>query len=185
MDTNNINKENLIKNITDQIKEAQIKLGYAKETLRFYYPVSSLNAILGTDYQDEHVMAEDLDRSMVFKNTVLGELKFETHGGRIEISVPPKGAEYVEKNVETPKFLSDMIHLFMNRHHCEIADITEIFCRYSDKFCCEKMPEGMDFDYVIYFTQEGIDEYYYCIKMEMGHTIYHRFTREDYKLMFE
>ena len=28
--------------MTDQVKEAQLKLGYAKETVRLYYPVDSL-----------------------------------------------------------------------------------------------------------------------------------------------
>ncbi|MBQ3665254.1 MAG: DUF3877 family protein [Lachnospiraceae bacterium] len=184
MNINNKNRENLIKNITDQIKEAQVKLGYAKETMRFYYPVSSLNEILGTDYPDEKIMAKDLNANEEMKNTVLGELKFETHGGRIEISVPPKGVEYVWQNVEASMFLLDLINLFKSHHHCELSDITKIFHKYSDNFQCEKMPEGMDFDYVIYFTESGIDEYYYCIKMEMGHTIYHRFTREDYEMMF-
>lgn len=180
-----MNKEKLIKNITDQIKEAQLKLGYAEETLRFYYPVSSLNAILGTDYTDEKRMVNDLSSNEMFQNTVLGALEFATHAGRIEVSVPPQGAEYVNKKVETPKFLSDIINLFMNNHHCEISDVTEIFHRYSDQFCCEKMPDGMDFDYAAYFLEDGIDEYYYCIKMEMGHTIYHRFSKEDYELMFQ
>ena len=39
--------EVLIKNIIDQVKEAQIKIGYARETVRLYYPVTSLNLMLG------------------------------------------------------------------------------------------------------------------------------------------
>ena len=30
------------------------------------------------------------------------------------------------------------------------------------------MPDGMDFDYVIYFTDSSIDAYDYCIREEMG-----------------
>ena len=41
------------------------------------------------------------------------------------------------------------------------------------------MPESCDFDVVFYFDDWKIDAYYYCVKEEMGHTIYHRFTRED------
>lgn len=33
-----MNREKLLKNMTDQVKEAQLKLGYAKETVRLYYP---------------------------------------------------------------------------------------------------------------------------------------------------
>lgn len=31
-----MNKDRLIENLTEQIKEAQLKLGYAKETIRLY-----------------------------------------------------------------------------------------------------------------------------------------------------
>ena len=41
--------------------------------------------------------------------------------------------------------------------------------------------EGSDFDYVLYFRDGRIDPYYYCIHQEMGHTIYHRFLKEDWK----
>ena len=43
----------------------------------------------------------------------------------------------------------------------------------------EKKPEGSDFDEVLYFKDASVDAYYYCVKEEMGHTIYHRFTKED------
>ena len=41
------------------------------------------------------------------------------------------------------------------------------------------MPEGSDFDEVLYFKDASVDAYYYCVKEEMGQTIYHRFTKED------
>ena len=47
------------------------------------------------------------------------------------------------------------------------------------------MDPGTDFDYAVYFDDETYDAYYYCIKMEMGHTIYHRFTKEDYQKLVE
>ena len=52
-----MNRERLIKNMTDQVKEAQLKLGYAPETVRLYYPVASLNEILGTSarYTPDHI----------------------------------------------------------------------------------------------------------------------------------
>ena len=48
---------------------------------------------------------------------------------------------------------------------------------------CRQMPDGMDFDYVIYFTDSSIDAYDYCIREEMGHTIYHRFARADFEAL--
>lgn len=180
---NIMNARNLIKNLIDQIKEAQIKLGYVKETLRFYYPVSSLNNILGVNYSDETAMLEALNENPGFKDTVLGMLQFNIHGGRIEISVMQEGAEYVHRNVETPPFLFDLITLFGVCHDCSIYDICRVFERYSHDYVCRKMQKNRDFDYVIFFKDKTIDEYYYCIRIEMGHTIYHRFMKEDFETL--
>lgn len=174
-----MNTERFLKNVIDQMKEAQLKLGYVKETVRLYYPVASLNSLLGTGCTSAAEMAALLHHTFQ-KETVLGVLQFHTHADRIEIGIPPEGAEYVHRNVETPLFLKDLIGLFAARHSCTLEEIQEVFGRYG-RFVCEKMPEGSDFDYVMYFAaQEKIDEYYYCIKMEMGHTIYHRFVKNDY-----
>lgn len=160
------------------MKEAQLKLGYARETVRLYYPVSSLNGLLETEYETAEELAEALC-SAFSERTVLGLLQFHTHAGRIEIGIPPEGAEYVHRQVETPAFLRDLIDLFQTRHSCSLEELQTVFGRHG-RFCCERMPEGSDFDYVMYFEDETVDEYYYCIKMEMGHTIYHRFVKEDY-----
>ena len=47
------------------------------------------------------------------------------------------------------------------------------------------MAPGTDFDYAVYFDDAEYDAYYYCVKMEMGHTIYHRFTKEDYQMLVD
>ena len=173
-----MNTEKLIKNIIDQIKEAQIKLGFAKETTRLYYPVESLNAMLGIHAKNDKEMLELLASSDIH-NTGLGTLLFSAHKGRIEISVPPEGAEYVHEYVEEPAFLKAIIELFRQNHHCTVSDVRALFERFSKDFVCEKMSEGSDFDEVFYFKDASVDSYYYCVKEEMGHTIYHRFTKED------
>ena len=78
-----------------------------------------------------------------------------------------------------PVFLKAMIELFRQNHHCSVADIRALFESFSKDYVCEKMPEGSDFDEVLYFKDTSVDSYYYCVKEEMGHTIYHRFTKED------
>lgn len=175
-----MNTNKMIQNIIDQIKEAQIKLGYVKETVRLYYPTESLNGMLGTQMKDAKELQSLLEGTDAFLDTVLGKLRFAVCGGRIEVSIPPEGAEYVYREVPNPAFLADIIRLFGGRHHCSLADVCAVFEKYSKDYVCEKMPEGMDFDYVLYFRDTAIDAYYYCIKEEMGHTIYHRFTKEDY-----
>ena len=81
-----MNREKLLKNMTDQVKEAQLKLGYAKETVRLYYPVDSLNTILGSNAKDDQEMLTLLRKAFEAKSS-LGELHFYSHAGRVEISV--------------------------------------------------------------------------------------------------
>ena len=170
--------ERLVENIMDQIKEAQMKLGYAKESLRLYYPVATLNAMLGSSAENAQAMLELLQTD-VFQNTVLGPLKFSARKQRIEISVSSDGAEYVHTQMEEPAFLRALIELFRQNHHCHLSDIEALFSGFSTAYVCQKMPEGSDFDVVFYFEDAHIDKYCYCVKEEMGHTIYHRFTHED------
>ena len=176
-----MNKDKLVQNIIDQIKEAQIKLGYVKETVRLYYPVVSLNSLLGTKAANADELKELLDAEFDHEHNKLGELRFAVHEDRIEVGVPPRGVEYVYCQVENPAFLTDIIEFFGSHHSCKVDDICRIFEKYSKDYVCRKMPEGMDFDYVLFFTDDKIDSYCYCIKEEMEHTIYHRFTREDYQ----
>jgi len=166
--------ERLLRNIADQIKEAQLKLGFAKEVMRLYYPLESLNAILETDYEEGEKMLEELEKQ-------LSELSFSIYQGRVEVKVPVSMVERVHKEVETPAFLADFIELFRENHHCGLEDIQQVFAKHSMDYVCEKMQPGTDFDYVLYFKDTDIDEYFYCIKMEMGHTIYHRFMKADYE----
>lgn len=172
-----------ITNIIDQIKEAQIKLGYARETVRLYYPAVSLNALVDAGTEDTKELLHILQDSADLTDTVLGNLSFTEHEGRIEVRIPPEGAEYVHREVPEPEFLVKIIELFGTHHHCSIEDVRAVFAGFSPDYVCEKMPEGTDFDYVLYFPEGDIDPYYYCVKEEMEHTIYHRFTKEDFQVL--
>ena len=59
------------------------------------------------------------------------------------------------------------------KHACTKEEITAVFEKFG-AYECRQMPDGMDFDYVIYFTDSSIDAYDYCIREEMGH----RFTTD-------
>ena len=176
--------EVLIKNIIDQVKEAQIKIGYARETVRLYYPVTSLNLMLGTNVKSGKEMVELLNQ-FVPEHTQLGHLRFSSHKDRVEVTVSPEGAEYVHKEVKEPAFLTDLIELFRRHPHCGIEAIEQLFSSYSSDYVCKTMPVGSDFDKVYYFDDPNIDAWCYCVKEEMGHTIYHRFTKEDMKVLLE
>lgn len=72
--------------------------------------------------------------------------------------------------------------MFREKHACTKEEITAVFEKFG-AYECRQMPDGMDFDYVIYFTDSSIDAYDYCIREEMGHTIYHRFARVDFEAL--
>lgn len=168
---NIIHIDRLEKNIQDQVIEAQIKLGYISETMRLYYPLDSLNAMLETDIETTEKMCVQLtERTSVFS--------FSVHQDRIEVNVPAEYVSYVYETCDKPKFLVKLITLFQN-HHLNLEQVQDVFGEFG-RYICRKMPEEADFDYVLYFEDESVDEYYYCIKMEMDHLIYHRFSKADY-----
>ena len=172
-------------NIKDQIKEAQLKLGYAEETVRLYFPTASLNAILETDEPDSQAMFSMLQTAFRSPDPELGQLHFSRAGGRIEVSIPPDGVRFVHEHVEDPPFLSDLIGLFTSRTNCSLEEIQAVFAKYDSRFICRKMPEDADFDWCLHFPPGSTDSYYYCIKEEMGHTIYHRFIKADFDALMK
>ena len=180
-----MNTRNLIQNLIDQIKEAQLKLGYAEESIYLYFPKESLNSILQTDYKEGESLLAELQQAPAFAGCELGELSFRLSRGRIEVRIPPQGARYVKENVPDPAFLSELIQIFSHGHDLTIGRIRACFEKFSGDYVCEKMGEGSEFDYVLYFVDERIDAYCYCVKTEMGHAIYHRFTKEDYRRLTE
>lgn len=195
-------------------------MGYARETVRLYYPVASLSALVSAepldyaesrgdtkpldhaeprndveslDYaepSDNAELWEDSDVDLLCRklrshpalaNSPLGRLEFSVHDGRIMVSIPPEGVAYVHEQVPEPAFLKDLVTLFQEHHGCSLSDVEAVFAKYSSHYICEKMPEGTDFDYCIRFQDGQVDNYYYCLKAEMGHMIYHRFTKADYE----
>ena len=101
----------------------------------------------------------------------------------MEVCISPDGAEYVHKFVPDPPFLTSLIRLFQEKHYLTIEEIRACFERFNPNFVCEKMAPDTDFDYVLYFPDHKPDSWYYCVRMEMGHTIYHRFTEADYRAL--
>lgn len=195
-----MNRDKLAANMADQIKEAQLKLGYAEETVRLYYPLSSLRVMCDDKAHKANksasatpvvygaeILAALKEAFDGWRDCPLGKLSFTLRGDRMEISIPPEGVKYVHEQVEEPAFLSALIALFQENHHCSISDVCKVFEDFHSDYVCERLSEGkaesMGFDYVLYFKDGTVDAYYYCIKEEMGHTIYHRFTKEDYELL--
>lgn len=168
----------LEKNIIDIIKEEQIKLGYQRETIRLYYPMESINHLLGMDYSLAELLAV-LEQFSSFVSTRLGKVAHSNEKMRFCFVVPPDGVTYVHEKVEDNPFLIEFIEK-INNHNCTLDEIMKVFHRYSNQVICKEMNNG-EFDYFIYFKDEYPDSYIYCLKFENNHVIYHRFTKADYR----
>lgn len=163
--------------IIDIIKEQQVKLGYVEETVRLYFPDTSMTSLLNINTDNKSELEQRLAKSCAECKEHLGNVLFTNSNGRICIIIPPEGGSYVHDKVQTSPFLVDIIKLFSN-HHISIEDVCGIFKKYSADYVCEKQSTN-EFDYLLYFNDKSIDKYYYCVKFEGEHAIYHRFARHD------
>lgn len=165
-------------NIIDVIKEEQIKLGYASETLRLYYPMESIINLLGIDYSFIE-LPSILDQFTGYVKGRLGNVKFSNIDKRFCFVIPPEGVTYVHEEVEDRYFLKELIDKVRD-HNSSLKEILAIFYRYSDEVVCKEMDHG-EFDYLVYFKDGHPDSFMYCLKVEEHHVSYHRYTKEDYK----
>ena len=168
----------LAKNIFDVIEEAQLKLGYRRETLCLYYPLSSLNALMGVSLGSAQML--DALAAFVQENRAcFGDIAVSAKGNRFCLSVPPEGAQYVHEHTDENGFLAEFIRA-IERHGATIEDLLAVFRRHSNRVVVERL-QGGEFDYLVYFADGVPDAYRYCIADEPCHMTYHRFTQTDYE----
>lgn len=197
---------NLERSLIDVIKEEQAKLGYYREDIRLYYPLSSLNHFLGTDVNADKMQkilegtGENVDETRNIMegkeagsataepivagmnatlSDKLGMVEVSHRGDRFCFHILPEGVEYVHENTKENEFIRELVNL-VAKHGCTINQIYELFTARSDRVGREKMDNG-EFDERIWFQDDADDPYYYCFKQEGGHMIYHRFLPEDYE----
>lgn len=170
--------EKLEKNIKAVVKENQIKLGYRKETVRLYYPLSSLNRYLGVSFTCEQMQEAMLSFAKHFSSQY-GQLQISNEGERFCFCLSEEVSAFVHEHTESGGFLYDLITL-VSKHGIGIDDLIALFHQYSHCVHFEKVTHG-EFDYLIYFEDGVPDDFRYCITEEGSHIIYHRYTKEDYE----
>lgn len=168
----------LKENIIDVIEEQQLKLGYLRETIRLYYPLSSLNRFLGVKEGIEG-MKGLLQVFLQETGEDLGKVVITNKGERFCIAIPPEGTEYIHNHMNKEGFLADLIAT-VGTHGSTLEDVLAQFHKHSDYVHVEEKKNG-EFDYLVYFENGEPDSYRYCITVESEHVIYHRYTVEDYK----
>ena len=168
--------ERLEKSLIDLVKEEQAKLGYRKEMIRLYYPLSSLNHFMETNADSEE-MQELLADFPKAAEDIFGEVGITHAKDRFCFALSENASEYVHENMKPNEFIKELVEL-VAKHGCTMEDIEVLFRSHSDKIVAEPMDNG-EFDRMIRF-EEGEVKYYYCFKDEGCHIIYHRFLPEDY-----
>ena len=149
--------QKLMDNLCDIVAEEQAKLGYMKEPIRLYYPLSSLNHFFGGD-----VSADEMQEKLSKFKSFLSE----------------RATEYVHQNGGQNQFIFDLVAL-LAKHGTVMEEVEALFAKQKDAYEIEKMNHG-EFDYMIHFV-DSKDKYLYCFKDEGCHIIYHRFLPEDYE----
>lgn len=168
----------LEKNLIDIIKEEQAKLGFRREAIRLYYPLSSLNHFFETEYSEEE-MLNKLQELPDFIKETLGDIKVTSKKERFCFHIPEEGSSYVHDNTKPNEFIKELVEL-VGQHGCKIEDIIALFKEHNKDIVVEEINNG-EFDYLIRFPKENEDPYYYCFHDEGCHIIYHRFLPADYE----
>lgn len=168
----------LEQNIYDMIEEQQLKLGYLEETVRLYYPLSSLNRFFDAQYSEEEMKVRMLQFAEDVKNRY-GKIRISNQGERFCVAIPPEGARYVHERSDKECFLAKLITA-IRKTESSLEDVLDVFRMYSDCVHVEKTTHG-EFDYLVYFENGIPDSYRYCISQEGCHIIYHRYTKADYE----
>ena len=179
----------LAKSLIDIVKEQQAKLGYRKEIVRLYYPLSTLSHFFESAGADNKIAATVISEQQMLEilapnnlpkqlTDSIGEIKVTAKNERFCIEIPPEGSEYVHENTADNEFISELIAL-VGTHGCTMEQITELFYKYSDDIEKKEMQNG-EFDCYIRFLNNPDDTYYYCFHDEGCHIIYHRFLPQDY-----
>ncbi|MCI6791230.1 MAG: DUF3877 family protein [Lachnobacterium sp.] len=126
---------NLERSLIDVIKEEQAKLGYYREDIRLYYPLSSLNHFLGTDVNADKMQkilegtGENVDET---RNIVEGK---EAGSATTEPIVGDK---------EAGSATAEPIVAGMNARLSDKLGMVEVSHK-GDRFCFHILPEGVEY----------------------------------------
>ncbi|MCD7826226.1 MAG: DUF3877 family protein [Clostridiaceae bacterium] len=174
----------LERHILDTVKEWQIKIGYQRESMRLYYPNSSIAELLELP---KNTSQKELSAALQqFRDTVsprLGEIAVSFDGGRCCLEISEKGCEYIHQHVEASAFFLQFIDTIMKKP-CTLERIQECFAGFDKNYHYEQMVcHGLG--HVFYFDDQRIDPYVYCVEMDESFATYHRFTRQEYNALAE
>ena len=169
--------QRLEESLTDLVAEEQAKLGYRKEEIRLYYPLSTLNHFFAAQFSAEE-MQEALIGFSDASSERLGKTTVTHKAERFCFHLSPEASEYVHEQKAKNEFIEQLVAL-LSRHDITLEQVTAFFKSWDEACEVEPVNNG-EFDILIRFRGRD-DRYYYCFKDEGCHIIYHRFLPEDYE----
>ncbi|MGN0328036.1 MAG: DUF3877 family protein [Lachnospira sp.] len=168
--------DRLEESLIDLIKEEEAKLGYRKEVIRLYYPLSTLNHFFQCS-KDSDSMYKMLEGFSDYTANRLGNVTVTYKGDRFCFKLPQEGVEYIHNNTSPNEFIRELVNI-VGKHGCTMDEIKELFESHGEIIC--DSVDNDEFDILIRFVDSTKDKYFYCFKDEGCHIIYHRFLPEDY-----
>lgn len=154
---------NLERSLIDVIKEEQAKLGYYREDIRLYYPLSSLNHFLGTDVNADKMQkilegtGENIDetRNIVegkeagstTAESIVGDKKAGSATAESIVGDKKEGfapAEPIVEGKEAGSATAEPIVAGMNATLSDKLGMVEVSHR-GDRFCFHILPEGVEY----------------------------------------
>ncbi len=169
----------LERNVIEVMEEQQAKLGFDGNAVYLFYPLSSLASLLGVSAEEETIL-QALNAFCADVHSRLGQVEYALRDERVSLVISKEGGEYVRRGLDENKFIVQLIRL-VSSHHASAEDVIALFRAYDENVHIEKMPANEEFDYLVYFPSGEPDGFYYCLKEDMGHVTYHRFTKTDYE----
>ena len=118
MEEDKMGFERLYKNLIDIIKEEQAKLGFRREAIRLYYPLSSLNHFFETEYSEDE-MLNKLQELPDFIKETLGDIKVTSKKERFCFHIPEEGSSNVHDNTKPNEFIKELVELD-GQNRCKI-----------------------------------------------------------------
>lgn len=169
----------LEKHVIDTMKEWQIKIGSFDSNIRLYYPKKSLCRYLDLNIDiDNKALIKYIEKYFADNTKDLGKVIVSEDRDRFCILVGKEGCEYVEKRVQEPEFLAKFLEVLKCQKMKNIIDFFEEYAKKQGTCVCTKKEEELET--VLYFENEDIEPYVYCIDQNEFGITYHRFTKEDY-----
>ena len=122
---NDMKFDKLEQNIIDMIKEEQAKLGYRRENIRLYYPLSSLVHLTGEKLGEQEMLALLTEFGKKTK-TCLGGVTVAAKKERFCFLIPEEGVAYVKEHTRPNEFIRDLVEL-VGKHGCTMEEIKALF----------------------------------------------------------